>query len=127
MRIVRKALRLAVSSWIVVQLAGLAAAPLVLCSKAPAAESDSHATCCPGVGPGQVCPMHKTREGASKCSLSSACHTSDAALLSLFASIGVTPQSSFFSEPNVPAALIVSAVERSIARATLPEAPPPRV
>jgi hypothetical protein len=127
MRTVRKALRLAVSSWIVLQLAGLAAAPIVFCSRATAPESDSHGACCPGVGPGQVCPMHKTREGASKCALSSGCHTSDIALVSLFASIGLTPQSSFTVHPGVSSDRIARLTERSIARASLPEAPPPRI
>ena len=71
--------------------------------------------------------MHKTREGASKCTLSSACHTSDAALLSLFTAIGVTPQASFPFEPHLSTDRIVSLSERSIARASLPEPPPPRV
>ena len=127
MRTVRKGLRLAVGAWVVIQLAGLAAGPLVLCSKAPAQESDSHGACCPGVGPGQVCPMHKTREGASKCTLSSACHPSDAALLSLFAAIGVTPQGSFPLAPNLTTDRIASLSERSIVRASLPEPPPPRI
>ncbi len=127
MRTVRKALRLAVSSWIVIQLAGIAAAPLAVCSKASAAPSDSHGACCPGVGPGQVCPMHKTREGASKCTLGSACHTSDAALLSLLTAIGVTPQCSSAFEPDLSTDRIVSPAERSIARASLPEPPPPRL
>jgi hypothetical protein len=71
--------------------------------------------------------MHKTREGASKCALSSACHTSDAALVSLFASIGITPQSSFILDPGVSSDRIVRLTERSIARASLPDPLPPRI
>jgi len=71
--------------------------------------------------------MHKTREGASTCALSSACHTSDAALVSLFAAIGVTPQSSFSLDPGLSSDRIVRLSERSIARASLPDRPPPRI
>jgi hypothetical protein len=71
--------------------------------------------------------MHKTREGASTCVLSSACHASDAALLSLFFSIGVAPHSAIAFGSNTAADPIAFLTERSIARPTLPEPEPPRV
>ena len=124
---VRRALRVAVRGWLVLQLAGFVAAPVMLCSHHQTAGPDSHAACCPGVGPGQVCPMHKTREGASKCTMSSACQTADAALLSLFTSIGVTPHSSFILDANISTDRILALSESPIARADLPESPPPRI
>ena len=123
----RRVLRLAVRGWIVVQLAGLVAAPVALCSHMQGGGHDRHAACCPGVGPGQVCPMHKTREGASKCTMTSGCQTSDAALLSLLTPIGVTPHSSFILDAAASTNRIVALSETPIARADLPESPPPRI
>jgi len=127
MTTVRRALRMGIGVWMAAQLVGAAAAPLVLCSASQPAASDSHAACCPGVGPGQVCPMHKTREGAARCTMSSACHASDAALLSLFTSIGVTPQSDFTLDAGASTGGVVARVEGSIARASFPEPHPPRL
>src|SRR5436190_16906974 len=105
---VRRALRMTIGVWMAAQLVGAAAAPFALCSAFQPAPSDSHSGCCPGVGPGQVCPMHKTREGAARCTMSSACHASDAALLSLFSSIGVTPQSDFTLDAGVSTGGVVA-------------------
>jgi hypothetical protein len=123
---VKKTLRLAVSGWILIQLAGLAAAPIALCATAPATATDSHA-CCPGVGPGQICPMHKTREGASRCTMTSACQASDATLLSLFTSIGITPPSSVTVDASSAGDRVLALVEQSIVRASAPDPQPPRL
>src|SRR5689334_12807066 len=125
MRRVRRALRAAACGWLAAQLTGLAAAPLALCAHQPAAAHE-HAACCPGVAPGQVCPMHRTREGAAKCTMRANCRAADAALLSLFAALGVTPPAEHVAEAVRPTGRLVVGSDAPIARASLPDPPPPR-
>ena len=62
MSFVRRHLSWMVCGWLVCQMASVAAAPLAFCCKdVPAADPDDK--CCPGLLPGQICPMHHTREG----------------------------------------------------------------
>src|SRR5437763_7577936 len=126
MRAVRRALRSAVWGWFAVQLAAWLAAPTVLCAHERHATAHQ-ASCCPGVGPGQVCPMHKTREGASKCAMSSACRPSDAALLSLFITLGVTTPAALTIAVSSSSNPIVFPREAPIAYAVPPDLPPPRI
>jgi len=126
MRRVRSALRLAVDGWLAIQLAGLVAAPTVLCAHAESAISDHPAACCPGVAPGQMCPMHRAREGSSKCAMTAACHPSDAALVSLFATIGVTPPAPLTLDLAKSFEAVLFGLQAPIARAELPDSPPPR-
>jgi len=124
MRAARRVVRFAVHGWLAIQLLASTAAPLVMCAQQPSAARGAHA-CCPGVGPGQVCPMHHTREGASKCALSAACGSSDAALLSLLIAPGVAPPP-VTSAAIQPAERFTLSSELPIDRATVPDAPPPR-
>src|SRR5207253_8648828 len=116
----------AVCSWLMLQLAGACSAPLVLYAHDESAPNH-HDSCCPGVGPGQVCPMHKTREGASKCAMSSACRPSDAALLSLFTTLGVTTPAALTIAVSSSSNPIVFPREAPIAYAVPPDLPPPRI
>jgi len=79
-------LRFVAAAWLASQLAALAGAPVVLFA-APAQQPPPD--CCPGVGPGQVCPMHHTRETKPRCTLCACTSHSDAALLSLTGLTGV--------------------------------------
>jgi hypothetical protein len=111
----------------VLQVAALAAAPMSLCAHPAAVPSAHHdANCCPGIAPGQVCPMHHTREGGRTCTMSSACCAGDIALLSLSFALGA-PLSSAHTLHFTPTNDRVSSfVPARIARADLPEPPPPR-
>jgi hypothetical protein len=114
--------------WLAGQVAGLAAAPFALCCRTAPGTSmhDDEEKCCPGLLPGQVCPMHHTREGVRTCKMRSACTNSDSALVSLSGGLGVL----------APSPVAVSAFElrdgvstmtpSAIARAHRPESPPPR-
>jgi hypothetical protein len=107
-------------------MAGIVVAPLALsCQGTPAAHDDEQ-RCCPGMHPGQVCPMHHTREGGRTCKMRSACGPSDAALVALSGGLGVlppaTPPVSAFALGDLHATVAASA----IARAYRPESPPPR-
>ena len=114
--------------WLAGQVAGLAAAPFALCCDTAPGTSvhDDEEKCCPGLLPGQVCPMHHTKEGVRICKMRSVCSGSDAALVSLSGGLGVMPPPSAtvsaFERRDVASVMAPSA----IARAHRPESPPPR-
>jgi hypothetical protein len=117
----RGAVRYVVSAWLVWQIAALAV-PFALCC-APMEHDD--ATCCPGVAPGQVCPMHHTREGDRSCKMRDACAHRDAMFLALTV-VGILPTASDpGSVPHV-ARSVPSAASSILARAVRPDRPPPR-
>jgi len=111
--------------WLTCHLAAVCVAAVAACCP-PAHHEDQQTECCPGVGPGQVCPMHHTTEGKPECVMRSTCGHTDAALVSLSGGIGVLPHfsTSFvtFQSLDPVSALTVSA----IARAERPDSPPPR-
>ena len=76
-------LRLATAAWLACQMAAMVGAPVVLHAMPSIAAAASDEDCCPGVAPGQVCPMHHTKAGARHCAIRSACGSQDAALLPL--------------------------------------------
>jgi hypothetical protein len=129
MAFLRRRLTFIVCIWLAGQAAGLATAPFALCCKTAPGTSvhDDEEECCPGLLPGQVCPMHHTKEGVRTCKMRSACSSSDAALVLLSGGLGVLP------EPTVT----VSAFElrdgtpvmapSAIARVLRPESPPPKI
>ena len=120
-------LRALACAWVVCQLAGIVAGPLAVYFGPAEAIASSEDACCPGVAPGQVCPMHHTREGTKHCVMRNACAASTAALLTLVGGVGLMPtpsaSSADASAPSGPASLFASA---TIARPELPESPPPR-
>lgn len=122
----RYRLRLVAAIWLVCQIGAIVAAPIMLrCTPATAA-AGADEDCCPGLAPGQVCPMHHTKAGARHCAMRSACGSSDAALLTLAGLIA--PPSSAASGPsmllaNEPVSPIAVA---PLARSLRPESPPPR-
>jgi len=125
MQVVRRRLSWVVAFWLACQVAGVVAAPLAFCCRSmPAADDDEQ--CCPGLLPGQICPMHHRREGEPTCKMRDACGRADAALVSLAGVVGLlpapTPVVSAFETGDRLTAIAASA----IARTHRPESPPPR-
>jgi len=112
--------------WLTCQLAGLVAAPLAFCCSAVHTTDDDE-ICCPGLLPGQVCPMHHRREGGEPtCKMRDACARADAGLVALAGFVGLLPGPTItvtaFQVGDPLAAIAPSAMSR----AYRPESPPPR-
>jgi hypothetical protein len=120
-------LRALATAWLLCQLTGLIAAPAAVCVGTVPVAASAEDDCCPGVAPGQVCPMHHTREGGKHCAMQSDCASSTTALLTLVGAVGLLP-SPVSSIANVLAASGDAPRFRSaaIVRSELPESPPPR-
>jgi hypothetical protein len=122
----RPMLRALASVWLLCQLAGLIAAPVAMCVSPAEVAASAEDACCPGVAPGQVCPMHHTREGAKHCVMRSTCASSTAALLTLVGGVGLLPSVA----PSAAVLAVSGAAPRvastPIVRTELPESPPPR-
>ena len=125
MRVVRRHLSWLIGAWFACQVAALAAAPAALCVSTP--EPAHHDTvCCPGLKPGQVCPMHHTREDIQTCAMVSTCDPSHAALLPLVAAAGLLPQAQAVAPIDFSVQSVLPLTARAIARAERPDSPPPR-
>lgn len=126
MRALRGSLRYLACGWLACQLAAVAA-PLAPCCTRVSAAEHNEASCCPGVGPGQVCPMHHTREGDRTCKMRDACGHADATLLALTTGAGIlTPSFTIASVPHASESISTLA-PLTLTRADRPDAPPPRV
>src|SRR5881398_275591 len=91
MTFARRRLSLVTVFWLVSQVAGIAAAPVGFCCRSVQTAVDDD-KCCPGLLPGQVCPMHHTKQdGKRTCKMRSACTATDAALIALTGGVGVLP------------------------------------
>src|SRR4051812_14524393 len=124
----RFARRAVVCGWLVCQVAALVTAPIALARVSADELSSAHdESCCPGVAPGQVCPMHHTREGHRTCAMTSACSGRDAALLTVFGTVGVIAP----AVDTVPVIVSLGAVRNAIASLAgpleFPPSPPPRL
>jgi hypothetical protein len=126
MHLVRRYLSWIVFGWLACQSIGMAAAPLELCCAGASTATSDEDVCCPGLLPGQVCPMHHTREGHTTCKMRGVCGSSDAALFSLSGGIGVVPQATSSVTAFALREFIRPASVNLIARAQSPDAPPPR-
>jgi hypothetical protein len=113
-----------VGAWLLCQAAGLASAPLALW-RAPA-EAGIVDECCPGVAPGQVCPMHHAKEGGRTCVMRNACSQSNAALLVLSGGIGVPPRATAAVAVAIDVESVSLTESTTFARTSRPESPPPR-
>jgi hypothetical protein len=123
---VRRHLSWLIGVWLVCQVAGVAAAPVTFCCKdVPSSHDDEE--CCPGLLPGQVCPMHHTTAGKRECKMRNACAPSDAALMALAGSIGVLPSTTSVVNPFDLGDLARPVASIAIGRTDRPESPPPRV
>jgi hypothetical protein len=117
-------------SWFVciclaLQIASVAAAPLAFCCTR-VVTADDEEKCCPGLLPGQICPMHHTREGVRTCKMRDVCGRADAALVALAGGVGVLPPATFAVSSFYLGDLLRPAPRSAIVRAYRPESPPPR-
>jgi hypothetical protein len=128
MAAVRRRLPWIVGLWLTCQLAGISAAPLAFCCQRPASIDDEE-ECCPGLAPGQICPMHHVRKGDRKeptCKMRDACAQSDAGLVSLAGGVGLLPHATSSVSNFAIGDAVVAAAPSAICRAYRPESPPPR-
>jgi hypothetical protein len=124
MAFARRRLSWVIGLWLVCQVAGLAAAPVgYYCRGVQTVDDDK---CCPGLLPGQVCPMHHTQEGKKTCKMRSACSASDAAVLALAGGIGVMPAATPLVNVFDPGRFLAGVSSSALSRAFVPESPPPR-
>jgi len=104
------------------QLAAIAS-PLALSSDAFGIDP---LTCCPGLGAGQVCPMHhKSAADAKTCKMDNPCGHHDSSLLILTA-IGILPPQAVTHDAPFHIARVSAIVESPLSRAFVPDLPPPR-
>jgi hypothetical protein len=122
----RRFLRALAGCWLACQIVAVAS-PLTLVSDGFGIDQ---ASCCPGIGPGQFCPMHHKsaadRAGDKTCKMESACAHHDAALLTILA-VGVLPPAPIVvvSMSNTESLGAIASSTR--ARVVVPDAPPPRI
>jgi hypothetical protein len=125
MSFVRRRLSWLIGAWLLCQIANVAAAPLTFCCQNVATAGDEE-KCCPGLLPGQVCPMHHTKEGERTCKMRGVCSGSDASIVALAGGLGAMPLPtavvSIFDLGDLPR----SAPRPAILRSGRPESPPPR-
>jgi len=123
---VRTRVRVAAAAWLVCQLAAVGAAPILLHWTRPgvvAAAGDED--CCPGVAPGQVCPMHHTKAGIRHCVMRNACAPDSVALIALAGLLSV-PRTSSVTTAAASVQIVSPAVETPVLRVDAPDSPPPR-
>src|SRR4051812_25341281 len=124
MPLVRHRLPWVVCVWLTCQIAGVVAAPVAFCcSHVQTADDDK---CCPGLLPGQICPMHHTREGERTCKMRNACARADAALIALGTVTGLVSQSTSVVNVFEPGTFVADEASSALRRAHIPESPPPR-
>jgi hypothetical protein len=117
-----------VGLWLASQVAGIVAAPLAFCCER-AAHVDDDEECCPGLAPGQICPMHHKRAGDRKepvCKMRDACGTADAALVSLAGVVGLLPHTTTAVSAFEVGDVVRVSFSSAILRARPPDPPPPR-
>ena len=118
----RARLRVLAAVWLACQLIALAS-PLTLFSDSFGIDQ---ASCCPGIAPGQTCPMHHNRAAdRSTCKMESACAHHDAALLTIFVT-GILPTPRVAIGTNAGHAAVVTIRPSTLLRGARPDAPPPR-
>ena len=125
MLVARRHLSWFVCLWLASQIAGVAAAPLVFCCTRVVTVDDEE-KCCPGLLPGQICPMHHTREGVRTCKMRDACGRADASLVALAGGVGVLPPATAAVNSFDLGDLLRPELRSAIVRAYRPESPPPR-
>jgi hypothetical protein len=126
MSFARRRLTWIVVLWLVSQVAGIAAAPVGLCCRTAQAVDDDK--CCPGLLPGQVCPMHHSKqEGKRSCKMRSTCAATDAALVALDGGVGILPAATALVSVFDPGISLPDVSSSALSRAFVPESPPPRV
>lgn len=127
----RRALRSLVCTWLLLQLTGLVVAPVAVCHSVEALTAGNHAgghdacTCDEAV-PGQACPMHKPSAGDDHRVIEADCASSPAVLITLLGGIGLLPPPASSAGTLIAGDLPPAGPSLSVARAELPDPPPPR-
>jgi hypothetical protein len=122
---VRRRLSWLIGAWLLCQVANVVAAPLTFCCQNVATAADEE-KCCPGLLPGQVCPMHHTKEGERTCKMRASSSGPDASLTALASGLGAVPVSTPAVSAFVLGEPLRSAQSSAILRSARPESPPPR-
>jgi hypothetical protein len=125
MSLVRRRLSWLIGAWLLCQIANVAAAPLTFCCQNVATADDAE-KCCPGLLPGQVCPMHHRKEGERTCKMRNACARTDAALVALAGGSGVLPPATAVVNTFDLGDRLRPAQRSAIVRTYRPKSPPPR-
>ena len=121
---VRRRVSWVVCLWLACQVAGIVAAPLAFCCQsAVAADAEQ---CCPGLLPGQICPMHHKSQSDRTCKMRDACGRADAGLVSLAGVVGLLPRATPVVIAFDLGDTVASPAPSAISRAYRPESPPPR-
>src|SRR5262249_57898234 len=123
MGIVRQRLSWVVCLWLACQVAGVVAAPLAFCCQSVPMSDDD--VCCPGLQPGQMCPMHHKREGDRTCKMRDACGRADAGLVALAGGVGPVPDPAAAARPFAAAGPLPPALPPSRPPSSPSRAPPP--
>jgi hypothetical protein len=113
-----------VVGWLVCQAVAVSSAPFALWHAGPAFAVEDD--CCPGVAPGQVCPMHHTKEGQRKCVVRGACASSSAALIALSGGLGLPARADAAAVVAAANGDVVQGAPDLLTRLARPESPPPR-
>jgi hypothetical protein len=126
MLFVRRRLSWLICAWLTCQVAGVAAAPITFCCKGVPTAADEE-DCCPGLLPGQMCPMHhKTAASKNECKMRSLCAPADAMLVALAGGAGVLPHATAVVSAFDPGDVLAPFAPVAVARTSRPESPPPR-
>ena len=135
MNLVRRSRRAVFALLLVFHAGVLAASPFLTCCVTSAESTVENDDCCKGMGPGQICPLHKHRRAAPHdhgndtapvgATLRCGCSPTDPALLSLSFGLGeLTPSVSTYvtllSNPVQSTTFVVLEQARSL------DPPPPR-
>jgi hypothetical protein len=126
MLFVRRRLSWLICAWLTCQIASVTAAPITFCCKDVPTANEEH-DCCPGLLPGQLCPMHhRTAAGKNECKMRSACAPADAMLVALAAGAGMVPRATTVVSSFEPGDVVAPLAPTAVARTSRPESPPPR-
>lgn len=125
MSLVRRRLSWLIGIWLLCQIANVAAAPVMFsCQNVATTEDEDE--CCPGLLPGQVCPMHHTKKSEPTCKMRAVCTGTDASVVALAGGLGAMPISTalvnIFDLGDLPR----PAPRSALLRTDRPEFPPPR-
>ena len=122
---VRRRLSWVVGVWLVCQLANVAAAPVTFSCQNVATAGDEE-KCCPGLLPGEICPMHHVKEGERTCKMRGGCTGTDASIIALAGGLGAMPVATVAVSPFELGDRPRLTRRSAILRADRPESPPPR-
>jgi hypothetical protein len=132
MRSVRANLRAVVAAMLLGQLAGFALLPAALCCTRETSGSGIQVSaherkpCCPGMAPGQVCPMHRAESQKQQNGPRLRCAPDSGSPLALIGLLGILSAPPTADADVAPAGVVsISAFDRPTGEITV-HSPPPR-